>query len=453
MPPSARYTTPSPTPTPIQAVDYGAYTALQTGAFTLVNEIEDDATYVVALVSELPEDALAAPVDEEEDEEEDGPAISYVEAPDAVAEDQNVVIAPTASVLVNLDGTNLSLIDMTLIQTEDGGWSLSGPITEGMLWTANRDAYKDERRFSLENNDSYLNLDDDDQNVVLDDDHVRTRWLIQPATLMNGEQISTLNYRNDSRFYVSQLAKVAEALPGGAPAVTATQAPDGTTPETASNGPIYLGAAAPADTSAIRESLRFTVTTDEGQAMQLVLFKLDPEAAAPEGAVTAMEHTIVVPEINEETNLSTMVIRDGDKFLQLGVDYTVNARVYNESVVVIIQFMGDYTGQIVRSYPGTTILTNEMLLTTPTPAPSASPVPSPSPTPYTGGEGSNAPSGGGTSTGGNTGTTNPGGNTGTTTPTTQPENPPSTVTDPPSQPASGTDTEPEPVGDPSDTNT
>lgn len=438
--------TPTPTPAPIQAVDYGAYTALQTGAFTMVNEMEDDETYVVALVSNLPEGALTAPVKEDEDEDEedeDGPTISYVEAPDAApaaGETQDVVITPTASVLMNLDGTNLGLTDMTLVQAEDGTWCLSGPITEGMLWKSNRDAYKDERRFSLENNGSYLNLDEDDQNVVLDDNHVRTRWLIQSATLMNGAQITTLNYRNDSRFYVSQLAKVAETLPGGSPAVTATQAPDGTTPETSSNGPVYLGVAAPADTSAIRETLRFTVSTDEGQALQLVLFKLDEEMTAPEGVVTTLEHTIIVPEITEETNLSTLVIRDGDKFLQLGVDYTINARVYNESVVVIIQFIGNYSGQIVRSYPGTTILTNEMLLTTPTPAPSASPIPSPSPTPYTGGEGSNAPSGGGTSTG-----TNPGG----TTPS-QPEQP-TTPTEQPTQPASGTDTGPEPIGDPSDT--
>ena len=440
--------TPEPTPAPIQAVDYGSHTTIQTGVFSMVNEMQDDASYVVALVSDLPAGAVTVPVEEEEDDADDvGLAITYVDAPTTEQPVQDeapaVTAAPKASVLVNLDGTNLGLIDMTLVQAEDGSWCLSGPVTDGMVWKSNRDGYKDEKRFSLGNNDRYLNLDDDDQNVILNDNHVRTRWLIENATLANGSQIATLSYRNDDRFYVSQMAKVAETLPGGAAAVTATQAPDGTTPETASTGPIYLGVAAPADTSAIRETLRFAVTTDQGQALQLVLFQVQEGLTAPEGVVSTLEHAINIPEIDEETNLSTLLVRDGDKTLQLGVDYTINARVFNESVVVIFQFIGNYTGQIVRTYEGTTILTNDMRLTTPTPAPSSSPIPSPSPTPYTGGEGSNAPSGGNT------------GNTGGTTPQ-QPTTPeqPTTPTDTPqqpSQPASGTDTQPDPVGDPSDT--
>ena len=289
--------------------------------------------------------------------------------------------------------------------------------------------------------------------MILNDNRVRTRWLIQTAKLLDGSEIATLNYRNDSRYYVDQLAMMAETLPGGTPAVAATQSPDGATPGTAGTGPMYIGTTAPADTSAVRQYLRFTVTTEESQSLQLVLFKLDEELQAPDGVVTSLEHSIAVPEINKDTNLSALAIRDGDKVLQLGVDYAVNARIYNGSVVVVIQFMGDYTGQIVRTFPGTTFVVDGTVVTTPTPAPSASPVPSPSPTPYIGGEGANAPPAT------NPPATNPPANN----PPANNPNPPTTVTNPPATnppatnppatnpPDTPTNTEPEPITDPSDT--
>ena len=402
--------TPEPTPATIPVADYGTYTGVRTGAYTLASEMEDDQVYVVALVKDLPADAIAAPSDTADGEQTEGSTdgsseetsdggltISYVDAPEATtaaetAPDPAAAATPvpntaSATVLLNLDGQNLSLVDMPLIQDDAGTWFLGGPVTEGMLWTSNRDAYKDEHRFSLKNNDRYLNLDDNDQNVVLDDNGTRTRWLVEPATLGNGTTASILNYRNDSRYYVNQMSMVSETLAGAAPVATPTQAPDGTTPAAEVTGPVYVGMAAPADTSVILQKLGFTVTTEQSQTMQLVLFKLNEGMTAPEGTVNVLQHNIIIPEITEGTNLSTLAIRDGDIFLQLGVDYILNARVVDDHVVVVIQFMGSYSGQIVRTYSGTTIVTNDM------PAPSATPESSPSATPTAtpggGGEGSN----------------------------------------------------------------
>ncbi len=400
--------TPEPTPTPIMAVDYGTYPTVQTQAFTLASELEDDQVYALALVSGLPADATAAEGGGEADaeaqddaEEEDDVSFSYVEAQDgtdaaqAPADGTDAAApAPVASVLVNLDGTNMRTVDMPLIQAEDGTWCLGGPVTQGMLWTSNRDAYKDERRFSFGNNDAYLNLDDEDVNMLLNDNRTRTRFLLETAELADGSTLSTLTYRNGSRYYVNAMQMAAEVITDDAfPAGTVTTDENGqTTPQI--SDPVYLGGAAPAaDQSLTREVLQFTFTDDQGQAKQLMAFKLNEEMAAPAGLITTLPSQITVPAISEETNLETLVIMDGDRPLMLGTDYTISARVYNNSTVVVcINFIGSYTGQIVRTYAGTLIRTNATPETTPTP--------SPSPTPYVSGEGSTGGGGGGGGGGG-----------------------------------------------------
>ena len=427
--------TPEPTPAPIAAVDYGSYPTAQNGVYTMVNELEDDAVYVLAVVKDLPNDALtsdadaaevedADSADEQTDEdlpedETDGElSFSYVDAEDpsqvAVAPVDGTVdtaaapvgSAPVATVLINLDGTNMSSIDMPLIQAEDGSWCLGGPITEGMLWTANRDAYKDEHRFSFANHDRYLNLDDSNANMILDDNRTRTRFLYETAKMANGSEISTLTYRNDSRYYVTDMGLAAEV-------VTDAAFPAGTVDEnTQVSQPTYLGGAVPAaDQSLYRDVMRFTLSDDQSMSKQLVAFKLNEGLTVPAGVVTTLTNQVTVPAINQDTNLETMVIMDGSYPLVLGVDYTISARVYNNSTVVVsIDFIGNYTGRIVRTYPGTLIRTNATPETTPTPEPS--------PTPATTGEGAGyyPPSEGGGDNGGG-GNGGGGGNEATTTDT------------------------------------
>lgn len=372
--------TPEPTPAPVPVVDYGSYPVIQTGAYTIATEMEDDASYVFALVPELP-DGASVPVEDDEQQDssdEGGVDFTYVDAPDATAPAEETVedttaSAPMATVLMNLGGDALGAVQMPLIQNADGVWCLGGPITEGMLWKANRDGYKDEHRFSLGNNDRYLNTDDSLANVILTDNHVRTRWLIQTAKLADGSEISTVNYRDEDRYYVSSLSTVVEAI-------SDSLFPAGEVP--AEPNPLaaqvtYLGTSAPADQTMLREALRFTVTKDETLAQQIVLFKLDPDAAAPAEMATALPSRIVVPALDENSNLGALDIRDGDALLQLGVDYTIAAKVYNNStVVVVITFIGKYTGQVVRTYPGTFFRTDaSQMPPTPTPEPTATPAP------------------------------------------------------------------------------
>lgn len=386
--------TPEPTPAPVAVVDYGAYPTVQTGAYTIATEMEDDGVYVFALVNDLPADAAGSAGEEEGGEDsassdgstadsgsaEGGVDFTYVDAPadastaaaggDAAAP---AAPAPKATVLMNLGNDTLGAVEMDLVQAENGAWCLSGPITEGMLWTAQRDAYKDERRFSLGNHDRYLNTDEGLANIILTDNHIRTRWLIQTATLADGSEISTLNYRDEDRYYVSAFGNVVETLSDGL--FPAGEVPAEPNPLAAQV--TYLGTAAPADQTMLRETLRFSVTTDETLAQQIVLFKLDPDVTLPASAQAVTTSSITVPVIDENSDLSMLDIRDGGSLLQLGVDYTVAAKVYNNStVVVVISFMGKYTGQVVRTYPGTFFRTDASQ-TPPTPSPEPSPTPAP----------------------------------------------------------------------------
>lgn len=391
---------PEPTPEPVAVVDYGNYPTVQNGVFTQAGDFEDDHTYVVALVqnmtgTEAPTEAAPEDSGDETDVADDGGVdITYVDAPDATEDGDDATVAPEAAasqnapkatVLMNLDGQNMRAVDMPLLQADDGTWYLGGPITEGMLWTANRDYYSGDYRYSLANHDRYINIDDAGQAMTLTDNSIRTRWLVQTAKLADGTEISTLNYRDSDKYYVSSLGMEYQVL-------TDAMFPAGTLTEGATvSSPAFLGGAVPADQSLLREQLHFAVSKEESQALQLVLFELDSDRAVPEDVETVLTHRVTVPMLDGFSNLGALDVRDGDKVLQLGTDYTVAARVFNNSTVaVVITFTGNYSGQIVRTYAGTTFRTDA---SQPTPAPEATPSPTPAPT--------QPPSGGGTSSGGN----------------------------------------------------
>ena len=385
--------TPVPTPEPIAVVDYGNYGGAQSGVYTLADQFEDGDTYVVALVQNMTGDAAAAQSDagEQADDAGDsagtGLSISYVEAPDANPDTEGEVPAepvsnqPKATVLMNMDGQTMHAVDMPLLQAEDGTWYLGGPITEGMLWKATRDIYTgNDYRYSLQNNGRYLNTDDDHTHIILTDNSVRTRWLVATAELSDGTELTTLNYRDPDRYYVSGFGMEYQAL--------ADSMFEAGTGEAAPAGVAYLGTDAPADQTLVQEVLRFAVTTDQTQALQLAIFKLDADRSVPADVQTNVAHRITVPAIDANSDLSALDIRDGETPLQLGVDYTIAAKVYNNStVVVVVTFIGNYSGQVVRTYPGTSFRTDS---TQPTPSPEPTATPAPTAPAYTGGGGSSS---------------------------------------------------------------
>ena len=241
----------------------------------------------------------------------------------------------------------------------------------------------------MENNGSFLNLDDNNENVILTDSGARTRWLIQTAELSDGSEMDTLDYYVDGeRHYINVMEMLTDEV-NDSDFPSATPPADSVIPQ-----PVYLGGAAADNDVAMREVLHITTTGEDNadEALRVLLFKLDEDIeTAPEGAGTPPASRIVVPAINAETNLSTMIVRDGANILTLGQDYTVSARVCNNSTVVVtIRFIGKYTGQIVRTYAGTTFLTNETA--EPSPSPSTSPSPSPSPSSTPGGTQTTSPS-------------------------------------------------------------
>ena len=417
--------TPEPTPAPITAMDYGMYSDVQNGVFTLAEKMEDDATYVIAFLQDMPGDEAGEASDEAEPtavptdspDGEDGVDFSFVETAEGGDDAETAGEAapapeqtpgPVARVLLNLDGTNMRTVDMPLVKTDDGQWCLGGAVTAGMLWTTDGEYYASNTRYSMENNGSFLNLDDNNENVILTDSGYRTRWLIQTAELSDGSGMDTLDYYTDGeRHYITAM----EMLPDE---VNEADFPAGTAPEEGVPAPAYLGGAAPETQPTQREVLHFTVAGEDNtdDALLVLLFKLDKDIeTAPEGAGAPPASRIVVPAINADTDLTTMVIRDGANILTCGQDYTVTAQVYNNSTVVVtIRFIGKYTGQIVRTYAGTTFKAGQ-----PEPSPSPSPEPSPSASP--------TPDGGGST--GNTGTETP-----TATPTPPQESPPAATTAP-----------------------
>lgn len=66
--------------------------------------------------------------------------------------------------------------------------------------------------------------------------------------------------------------------------------------------------------------------------------------------VTAMADSLTIPTIDENTDLSKLEIKDGDKVLKEGRDYTIDKTVDGNNVTVKITFTGAYTGEITRTY-------------------------------------------------------------------------------------------------------
>ena len=400
--------TPVATPAPIAAIDYGVYGEAQSGVFAEVDEIEDDEVYVMALVSNMPTEAdeLSDEGDTTEDDADTGSTestdggmtISYVDAgAGTVAPEAGVPLegadqtpaqsGPVASVLLNIDGTNMRTVDMDMFQTEDGAWCLDGSaITAGMLWTSNRDYYNSGYRYSLENNDAYINLGDGSEAFILNDNHIRTRFLIEDVEKDDGSTVRTVTYGDDGTHYINSMEMIPDAVtPDDFPATGNASGDDVQGQVIPSGHVLYLGSGLMPESDAVaRDLLQFTTSKEPNDALQVMLFKLDdsiqvPVTASAEGATAPAGH-ILVPAIDETTNLSLLQIKDGDTVLQNGIDYTVNARVYNDTVVVTVRFMGNYAGQIVRTYPGTKVLCNDVFAeVSPSPEPSATPAPSSTP--------------------------------------------------------------------------
>lgn len=466
--------TPEPTPAPIQAEDYGLYADVQEGVFAMAEQFDGKGKFVVALIKNLPEAAQDQPEPTADaagdDTAEDGPVFTYVDAEDGSvgAEDmpeggQSVQPAQeqaSAYVLMNVDGKNLRIVEMPLVQAGDGTWCLGGPVTSGMVWTTRGEYYASNTRYALLNNGSYLNLDDSNTNVLLNDNRVRTRWRIQTTEPSQGEGFDTLDYYIDGdRHYIGAMEMLPDELTAeDFPVGSSSAAPTDDNPQTVPDGQVvYIGGQAPTDQTVTRQVLHCTTTIDDEQALWLCIFRLDDSGKydlPSTAAETAPESRIVVPEINSETDLSTLIIRDGGNVLSPGVDYVVSARIYNGNVIVTIHFMGRYSGQIVRTYQGVSFQGASLTEPTATPEPSASPEPSATPEPTTTPDAGN--NGGGNNGGGNNGgtvTVSPTPGTGTEAPpATQPT--PTTPSQPtPTTPAQSTPTPPTVPETPSTTDT
>ena len=59
---------------------------------------------------------------------------------------------------------------------------------------------------------------------------------------------------------------------------------------------------------------------------------------------------LTVPEIGEQTDLKNLKITDGDTILKEGTDYRTEVTSAGHQVTVTITFLGNYTGEITRSY-------------------------------------------------------------------------------------------------------
>ena len=66
--------------------------------------------------------------------------------------------------------------------------------------------------------------------------------------------------------------------------------------------------------------------------------------------VTSTADRLTIPEIDENTDLTALSIKDGDKVLKEGRDYTVDKTVDGQNVTVKITFLGAYSGEITRTY-------------------------------------------------------------------------------------------------------
>lgn len=64
---------------------------------------------------------------------------------------------------------------------------------------------------------------------------------------------------------------------------------------------------------------------------------------------------IIIPDINNDSDVDNLVIKDGDKELINGTDYEVEKKVDGNKTDVIITFIGNYTGTVIKSYTEKTV--------------------------------------------------------------------------------------------------
>jgi hypothetical protein len=223
--------TPEPTPEPVveEVIDYGTYSQVVEGLFIEANGMTQDGSYVIAVL-----DGTAAADD------------SGVTFFDANSEDESAL---TASALLNYDGEQLRTVEIEIGQTADGRYYIIDPVVEGMLWQAvDSDTVMSATRFALSNNEKFLNLDDDNANVILNDNADRTRWLYGAVEVSDGDDFNTLTYAVSPDLYYANELKMVETLD------TETEGEQTT-----------------------ESSLTFTVTTDDEQALTFVIFRLSTD--------------------------------------------------------------------------------------------------------------------------------------------------------------------------------
>jgi hypothetical protein len=152
-------------------------------------------------------------------------------------------------VLLNYSGQELRTVDAEVGKTADGRYYMIDDVVDGMLWTAvASDTVKSAERFSLENHEKFLNLDEDNENVVMDENNERTRWLYETVDVEDGDDFNTLTYVvSPDTYYSEVLEMVAQALN-----------------ESEAEG-------ADADN---KQVLQFTMTDDQDKAITVVLFQL-----------------------------------------------------------------------------------------------------------------------------------------------------------------------------------
>ena len=217
--------TPEPTPEPI---DYGMYNTVQVGEFVQANAIALNGAYVIAFVDDPNAEAPVA----------DSNGVTFF--------DVNQDAGPyEAKFLVNYDGTKLITIDGEVIKGADGRYTIANPVVDGMVWTAvTSDTVSGAERFSLVNNDKYLNLDDKNENVILNNDDVKTRWLYGAVVPERGDSFTALSYQMGSdSYFVKEMSM-----------------PDEETPNVDGS-------------AAVEQKLSFTVTKESDKAMKLVIFQ------------------------------------------------------------------------------------------------------------------------------------------------------------------------------------
>ena len=205
--------TPEPTPEPI---DYGTYSEALEGRYIQADKIVSDGKYIIGLL-------------EPAEVTEDGDVVFFGDETD----DEGNAVA-NASVLLNYDGETLRTVSVQVAKASDGTYYITEGLVEGMIFEAvEADPYGGTNRYSLQSQDKYLNVDDANENVILNDDDYRTRWLYEDV-----DDMETLTYRVSSTAYYGKTFSMTESEDGS-------------------------------------ESLEFTVTSDSDEALEFILFRYD----------------------------------------------------------------------------------------------------------------------------------------------------------------------------------